>query len=335
MKVSVVVPAYNEAQYLGGCLACLSQQTLSRFDYEVIVVDNGSTDATPEIVLEAQRAALFSLQLLLKPKTSISAVRNFGAARARGEVLAFLDADCLPDPDWLEQALRLAPAAGAWGAHYRIPEDATWVGRTWFAYQAQVTAGPATYLPGGDLFVWRRDFDALGGFNENAHTSEDVELCSRVRAAGMPVIAIPELAVVHLGTPRTLGRFYRQHRWHGQEVARLFLRNLPSTKNMPLVLLSAYTGIMACLFVVGVVTSIWTHSLWFMGIPLVFLLLPPLLIALRKALTAGSLASLGPLWALYLVYFLGTGSGAAVCCCSGDAGWPGQDIDRRSVRRAG
>lgn len=304
MKVTVVIPAYNEAQYLAGCLACLDRQTLARSEFEVIVVDNGSTDATPEIARQAGSRVGAEVRLLILPKTSISAVRNFGAAQARGEVLAFLDADCVPDPDWLELGLRLAPKAGVWGAHYRIPEDATWVGRTWFDYQAKVVGGPATFLPGGDMFFWRKNFEAVGGFNETARTSEDVELCARVRAAGMPVLAMPELAVVHLGTPRTLGRFYRQHRWHGQEVVRLFLRNLPSTKNLPLVFLSGYTFLMVWLVLAGFVTSLVTHSVWLVVVPLILLLLPSFLIAARKILAMRSLATLGPLWMLYLAYFL-------------------------------
>ncbi len=304
MKVSVVIPAYNEAQYLAGCLACLGKQTLSRSEFEVIVVDNGSTDATPEIARQAEPLAGISARLLIKPKTSISAVRNHGAANSQGEILAFLDADCLADPDWLETALRLAPETGAWGAHYRIPEDATWVGRTWFAYQARVLRGPATFLPGGDMFLWRNDFHRVGGFNEAAHTSEDVDLCARVRAAGMPVLALPEIAVVHLGTPRTLGRFYRQHRWHGQEVVRLFLKNLPSRKNLPLILLSAYTAITVCLVVVGCVAAVFTHSVAFVLVPVFLLLLPAFLLAARKVSATRSFAALGSLWILYLVYFL-------------------------------
>lgn len=73
---------------------------------------------------------------------------------------------------------------------------------------------------------------------------------------------------------------------------------------MPLVLLSAYTFVMACLVVVGVIVSLLTHLAWVILLPLVLLLLPPFLIAARKALTTRSLRPLGFLWALYLVYFL-------------------------------
>ena len=304
MKVSVVIPAYNEAQFVAGCLACLGRQTLNRSEFEVLVVDNGSTDRTLDIAREASLAAGLPITILEKPQTSISAVRNFGASHAHGEVLAFLDADCLPAPEWLQLGVQLAPENGVWGAHYRIPPDATWVGRTWFRYQAKVLGGPATFLPGGDLFIWRGDFVRLGGFNEAARTSEDVELCARMRASGMPGVAMPELAVVHLGTPRTLGRFYRQHRWHGQEVVRLFLKNLPSTKNLALVFLSGYTFAMLWLTLAGLIAAFLSHRVWLVTLPLLLLVLPSFLLSARKVLATRSPVSLGPLWLLYLVYFL-------------------------------
>lgn len=304
MKVSLVIPAFNEAQYLGQCLDSLLAQTLNPEDFDVLLVDNGSTDMTLEVARRHAASQRLNLRVISKPKVSISAVRNFGAALTTGETLAFLDADCAPEPNWLERALEAAPPSGLWGAHYRVPVDATWVGRTWFQYQAREMSGSVSFLPGGDLFCHRRDFEAMGGFNEDARTSEDVEFAARVTKAGMDVVAMPELAVVHLGTPRTLARFYRQNRWHGQEVCRLFLRNLPSTKNLPLLLLSLSTLIMVCLTPLGVISSFIWHSWPLALIPVVLLLLPPFLVALRK--TAGSRfgVAFGSLFTLYFVYFL-------------------------------
>ncbi len=304
MKISVVIPAYNEARYIGRCLESLSRQTLPREQYEVVVVDNGSTDATPEIVRQTAAIESFHLRLISRPKVSISAVRNLGAAATSGELLAFLDADCIPDPDWLASALRLAPASGLWGAHYRIPQDATWVGRTWFRYQATPYDGNVTFLPGGDMFVHRADFDAVGGFEEAVRTSEDVDLCARVRRAGMPVVAMPALGVVHLGTPRTLGGFYRQNRWHGQEVLRLFLKNLPSTKHLSIILLSVATLLLFWLTFFGTFYALYRHTWYFFLAPFLLLLLLPLLLAARKCIHTRSIRSFVSLFALYLTYFL-------------------------------
>lgn len=304
MKVSLVIPAYNEAQYLGKCLDCLVKQTLPRSEFDVLVVDNGSTDGTPELVRQSLANNLLNLRVISRPKVSISGVRNFGAAQTSGDILAFLDADCLPGPEWLSDAVHLAPASGLWGAHYLIPPDATWVGRTWFKYQAKVYVGAVSFLPGGDLFLRRRDFEAVGGFDEAVETSEDVDLAARIRKAGMPVVAMPALAVIHLGTPRTLGRFYRQNRWHGQEVLRLFLKNLPSTKHLPLVSLSVVTFASFWSTLLGLVFACRGHSWYFAVVPFGILLLPPLLIAMQKSKGRSWFSVMAQLFALYLIYFL-------------------------------
>ena len=304
MRVSLIIPAFNEAHYLGRCLDSLLGQTLARTEFDVLVVDNGSTDATREIACQHRASRLLHLRVISRPKVSIAAVRNFGASQTIGEILAFLDADCVPDADWLERALAMAPEGGLWGAHYRVPEDATWVGKTWFRYQAREMSGPVSFLPGGDLFCFRRDFRAVGGFNEAARTSEDVEFSTRVTKAGLPVVAIPELSVVHLGTPRTLAGFYLQNRWHGQEVFRLFLRNLPSIKNLPLLLLSLSTLVMLCLTPLGVISYFLWHSWELALIPAVLLLLPPFLIAMRKSAGSRFGVAFGRLFTLYLIYFL-------------------------------
>ena len=304
MKVSLVIPALNEARYISKCLDCLVSQTLPRSEFEVLVVDNGSTDGTSEIVRQSAASELLQLRIVSCPRGTISAVRNFGASCTSGEILAFLDADCLADSEWLSNAVRLAPLSGMWGAHYQVPSDATWVGRTWFEYQAKVADGAVSFLPGGDLFMWRRDYEAIGGFNETAETSEDVDLADRVRRAGMPVMAMSPLAVVHLGTPRSILRFYRQNRWHGRAVLRLFLQNLPSMKNLPLVLLSVFTFLTFWMTLMGLIYAIRHHSTYFVLVPLGLLLLPSLLISFRRSIGPRFLVSFLPLSALYLIYFL-------------------------------
>jgi len=102
--VSVIVPVHNEARYLGDCLDALLNQELSTAEYEVIVVDNGSSDRSREIVRTRDR-----VQLLTEPQRGAYAARNRGLQAARGELVAFTDADCVPRRDWLQ---RLCNAVG-------------------------------------------------------------------------------------------------------------------------------------------------------------------------------------------------------------------------------
>jgi glycosyltransferase involved in cell wall biosynthesis len=105
--ISVVIPAFNEEANIEKCLHALTAQTFPKERFEVIVVDNGSTDST---VATANRfKTSLALRVVSKAGCNISGVRNHGAALATGEVLAFLDADCIPRPTWLEDSLALAP----------------------------------------------------------------------------------------------------------------------------------------------------------------------------------------------------------------------------------
>ncbi|MEM7528450.1 MAG: glycosyltransferase [Pseudomonadota bacterium] len=98
--VSVVIPARDAAGTIGRCLDALAAQQYPADRYEVLVVDNGSRDATAEIVSGKPRATL-----LTETKPGAYAARNRGVAAARGEIVAFTDADCMPAPDWLATAV--------------------------------------------------------------------------------------------------------------------------------------------------------------------------------------------------------------------------------------
>jgi glycosyltransferase involved in cell wall biosynthesis len=95
--ISVVVPTYNEEENIGACLESLNRQTLPRSEYEIIVVDGESKDRTREI------AAPLADLVFVQTSPRVGGARNDGAMRAKGEIVAFADADCIAPPDWLLQ----------------------------------------------------------------------------------------------------------------------------------------------------------------------------------------------------------------------------------------
>lgn len=297
--ISVVIPAFNEETDLGGCLSSLKAQTLSASLFEVIVVDNGSTDATS--VTAEQFLPILPLRVVSLPRRTISAARNSGAAVAEGRELVFLDADCRPNPNWLQDFLDLAPENGIRGCHYALPPESTWVGKVWTQFQARDITGPVSFVPGGGLFLSKSNFVALGGFDEQVETSEDIELCTRAKKSGLSITSHPSLAVVHEGTPRTIMQFYRQHRWHGRHVLRIFIEKLPSMENVEIVALSGYTFLMFWATVLLIPALFFHHPRW-TAVAFGMLILPPALLSLWTS--RGSLRSVGPLFALYGAYFL-------------------------------
>jgi len=97
--VSVVIPALNEERYINRCLVSVFEQDYPRDRMEVVIVDNGSTDATASI------ARQFPVQLIREEQRGIARARNAGIRAARGEIVAFLDADCIAKPSWLRVLL--------------------------------------------------------------------------------------------------------------------------------------------------------------------------------------------------------------------------------------
>jgi len=278
--IAVVVPCYNEERFIGDCLDRLEAVDRGGCEVSVIVIDNGSTDGTIGI-LEKKKAAFVS-----EPDTSISGLRNRGARRTEGEFLGFVDADCLVSRDWAANALRAfsesGDRAGIVGAPYDLPEECSWIERTWNLVTSGSGdgRGPTRWIPAGNMIVRRKAFDAVGGFDETLSTNEDVDFCDRVRAAGFEVLRDPGVSAVHLKFTTSLGHFFRRQRWHGKGAWDLFFRSLPEIRNGKVV---AFT-LVFLLSLAGLPVAAAAAALGLAGkaifwIPVAGLLLPPVILA--------------------------------------------------------
>jgi glycosyltransferase involved in cell wall biosynthesis len=105
MNFSVIIPAYQAAAMLPCCLGALQRQTIDRAQYEIIVVDDGSTDSTAEVAEQTLRN-FPAAQVIRAKHSGPASARNRGAWEAQGDLLLFTDADCEPVPEWIEQFAR-------------------------------------------------------------------------------------------------------------------------------------------------------------------------------------------------------------------------------------
>ncbi|MFH1642290.1 MAG: glycosyltransferase [Nanoarchaeota archaeon] len=218
--VSVIIPALNEERYIKKCLFSLSCINTPRESFEIILVDNGSDDATREI------AKKYTENVFLVPQINISALRNFGAKHSRGEILAFLDADCVVEKEWLNNAVRHFKdlQIAAVGSFHKIPDDASWVARAWYQHDCRNEEICFTnYLPSGNIFVRRDYFSSIKGFNEKLNVSEDTDLCFRLRKENYKILLDKSISAIHLGVPTGLLIFFKKELWHGKDVFRIFL----------------------------------------------------------------------------------------------------------------
>ncbi len=300
--VSVIIPMLNEERVIGQCLQSLVRQDLPADLFEVILVDNGSTDRSIEIASSYEQS--LTLIILRKEGAHVSGLRNLGAASANGEFLAFLDADCVAPPDWLRRALELlrADGSGVMGSFYRVPAASSWVAKTWYEDLPAMKSGPVSYVPAGDLLVSRNAFLKLGGFDQTIETSEDCEFCQRAAAAGLRVVAVPQLSVVHLGTPQTVSAFYRKQRWHGTHVHKVFLKDIAHSRNAKTVLFTLYA--LGCLLAAAasVPIALLSSNIAALFVAPLCLLAGSFLLSVRAAAQRRRWRILAPLTLLYAVY---------------------------------
>jgi GT2 family glycosyltransferase len=224
-RFSAIVCTRNGANRIAACLHALDRQSLPA--HEVIVVDDGSTDGTTNLV-----AARFPwVRLLTLAPGGLSAARNAGAAAATGDLLAFTDDDCEPDPGWLA-GLATAFAAGwdAAGGPNLPPPPAS-------AAEAVVAAAPgapghvmlddteAEHLPGCNLAVRRTTYFDAGGFDPVFTTAgDDVDFCWRLRDQGYRLGFAPTAFVWHHRRPSLRG-YLRQQKGYGRAEALLIARH--------------------------------------------------------------------------------------------------------------
>lgn len=216
--VSVVIPAYNAAAYLGAQLDALAGQTY-RGAWEVVVADNGSTDGTAALAVEA-RGALDVRVADASARRGANAARNAGARAARGDLLVFCDGDDIVEPEWL--AALVEAAAGADGVGGRL-DDVTLnppVVREWReSLQSDQLPTSWDFLPyamAANCAVWREPFEHLGGFDEAfRYGSDDVDFFWRLQLAGFR-LGFAAAAVVQYRYRGSLRDLARQHYAYGK-----------------------------------------------------------------------------------------------------------------------
>lgn len=297
--VSVIIPTYNEEVYLPQCLSSLQRVNYPPNRLEIIVVDNGSTDKTPDI------ARMFRTNLVLYSEgTTISAVRNYGANHAQGSILAFLDADCIVTENWLSNAVTLLTeetgGIGVVGSRPVSPDEgATWVQKARAAVLLKNKNMITCWLSSSNFILKKELFDRVGGFDESLETCEDADLSFRLNKI-TTILYSPYVKALHLREPKTLWEFFTKEVWHGKSsYVGIFRHGLKKEEFLSIIVPTIYL-INFCLFLVGFALRGWAiviiTQIIFWGIPAAM--------TARTILRRKKLFSVHQLYIIDLVYLL-------------------------------
>ncbi len=195
--ISVIVPHYNDLANLDRCLAALQAQTMDPSRIEIVVADNTSPQGEAAVAaVVAGRARLVTVA-----ERGAGPNRNGGVAASRGEILAFIDSDCVAEPDWLAEGVRALADYDFVGGKVSVLVDDPQRMSPAEAYEAVFAFDFKDYITrkgftgSGNLFVSRRVFDAVGGFRPAV--SEDVDWSHRATALGFRLGYAPAAEVGH------------------------------------------------------------------------------------------------------------------------------------------
>lgn len=221
-KVSVVIASYNGDRTLRACLDSL--QRLNYPDYEVILVDDGSADGTPALAEQFPRVRNFRHETNL----GLSVARNTGIAAATGEIIAFTDADCRADEDWLHYLvadLLAGDYAGIGGPNLPPPEDspvaACVMASPGGPAHVMLTDRLAEHVPGCNMAFYKWVLDDLGGFDPIFRKAgDDVDICWRLQQAGHKLGFSPAGFVWHYRRS-TAREYLKQQQGYGEAEALL------------------------------------------------------------------------------------------------------------------
>jgi glycosyltransferase involved in cell wall biosynthesis len=214
-KISVVVATYNAARTLDDCLSSLLQITYP--NYEVIVVNDGSTDDSASIIDQ------YPFKAITTRNQGVSAARNEGLHAATGEIIAYIDSDARADPDWLfylASTYLESDVVGVGGPNL-VPDEDDWVAKCVYRApggptQVMLDDQSAEHIPGCNMSFRKSAIEKIGGFDPIfTKAADDVDICWRLLEEGYRIGFSPSAIVWHHRRP-SIKAYWRQQAGYGE-----------------------------------------------------------------------------------------------------------------------
>lgn len=213
MSVSIIIPAHNEAHFITFTVNRLHEVLKDHVPYEVIIVENASTDGTRDALRTIDDVTVIHID----QKVTVSMARNIGIAAAQLPIIALVDADVLLTAQWAAELVRQIDQLRQdplqiTGCRYALSESPSWIEKSWFAH---MRASGTPYINSGNLITTQEVVDLVGGFDPGMITGEDVDFCLRAARQGVRLVVNEQFVAHHEGYPRSLLSFFNRELWHG------------------------------------------------------------------------------------------------------------------------
>jgi len=247
LSVTAIICTRNRSRFLALAIGSLQNQTYAPHRYEILVVDNGSTDDTSAVVTRLARNSPVPVHLVEESQVGLSVARNTSWKFAQGEIVAYLDDDAIACPDWIEQCVKVymdgdhvQGVGGRIEPWWESPPP-TWMPSSMLRYLTSLDFGDQTraiawpeFLPGCNCSYRRNVFEHIGGFDTQLGRSgasllamEDNEFSLRAMRAGMTLYYSPHMAIRHYVSARRLtpSSVLAQSHWAGWSMAILEIKH--------------------------------------------------------------------------------------------------------------
>ena len=207
IKISLIIATRNRCEQLRRCLDYV-KRLQCKYDWELTIVNNGSSDDTERVVQEFSEQVDFDVKPIYEPRLGLGRSHNAGVANARGEIVAFTDDDCYPDPGFLDQVVRVFeyPEIGYMGGRILL-YDSTDAPITIRTSKEVTVIPPGSFIPAGliqgaNMAARRTVIEAIGGFDPmlgpgTPFNCVDVDFVARASAAGFAGGYFPGPVVYH------------------------------------------------------------------------------------------------------------------------------------------
>ena len=217
MFYSVIIPAYNARNTIEKCMLALTNQSIPKENYEVIVIDDGSTDNTSDIVKR------FPVRYIYQSNKGPATARNTGAKEAKGEIILFTDSDCIPGKNWIEEMVMPFnnPEVMAVKGAYKTKQRSLTARLAQIEFEERFEMlKKVESIDMVDTYsaAYRKSvFLSLGGFDPSfpVANNEDTDLSYKMSRSGYKMVFNPDAIVYHLNHPDSVKRYARLKFWRG------------------------------------------------------------------------------------------------------------------------